>query len=162
MSVTKLCQSVRNSSKFWFTSAAIAVSILVAATTISLADQPDRDVVINRSTDGVYLYGESDQPNALGKEYIIFETIGKKTIGAFYLPQSEFSCFYGQFRGARLNVTLIDAYDQQRYNYNLVLNPRGLTTSKLPMMGAPTYQPLAKISDNDRHILNTCKLQLQN
>lgn len=117
---------------------------------------------ITPKVNGVYLYGESDRPDVVGKEYMIFETTNNKAIGAFYMPQSEFSCFYGQFKGSRLNITLIDSYDRQKYNFTFALNPNGLTASKQPMMGEPTYQPLgSKISTNERQILDACKQQLE-
>jgi hypothetical protein len=157
-----LLRSIRNSRKRWFVSGAIAIlAAIVGNSTTALADIPNR-LSGTPATNGVYLYGESDRPEVIGKEYIIFERIGNKTIGAFYLPRSEFNCFKGQFQGSRLSVTLTDAFDRQKYNFSLNLNPRGLTASKLPMMGEPTYQPLGKISDNDRRILNACKLQLPN
>ncbi len=157
-----LLKSIRNSRKRWFVSGAIAIlATIVGNSTTALADIPNR-LSGTPATSGVYLYGESDRPEVIGKEYIIFERIGNKTIGAFYLPRSEFNCFKGQFQGSRLSVTLTDAFDRQKYNFSLNLNPRGLTASKLPMMGEPTYQPLGKISDNDRRILNACKLQLPN
>jgi hypothetical protein len=169
MIINTLLQSIHNSKKCWLTSLVIAVLATLSGNTTALADNASR-LSLKETTptntaqlqSGVYLYGESDRPEVVGKEYIIFETIGNKTIGAFYLPQSEFSCFYGQFKGSRLNVTLIDTFDRQKYNFTLALNPNGLTASKQPMMGEPTYQPLGKISNNDRQILNTCKLQLQN
>jgi hypothetical protein len=159
MIITKLFQSERNRNNRWLTSIVIAVLATLVSNSPALADKPTPTHI--SPTDGVYLYGESDKPDVLGKEYIVFETIGNKTIGAFYLPQSEFSCFYGQFRGSRLNVTLIDTFDRQKYNFTLALNSNGLRASKQPMMGDPNYQPLGKISDSDRRILNTCKLQLQ-
>ena len=160
MLLTTLLKSIHNSKKYWLVSGAIVILATIVGNNITaLADIPNK---INGTplTTGVYLYGESDRPEVIGKEYIIFERIGNKTVGAFYLPRSEFNCFKGQFQGSRLNVTLTDAFDRQKYNFSLNLNPRGLTASKLPMMGEPTYQPLGKISDNDRRILNACKLQL--
>ena len=162
MLLTTLSKSIHNSKKYWLVSGAIVILATIVGNNITaLADIPTK---INGTplTTGVYLYGESDRPEVIGKEYIIFERIGNKTVGAFYLPRSEFNCFKGQFQGSRLNVTLTDAFDRQKYNFSLNLNPRGLTASKLPMMGEPTYQPLGKISDNDRRILNACKLQLPN
>lgn len=162
MLLTTLLKSIHNSKKYWLVSGAIVILATIVGDNITaLADIPTK---INGTplTTGVYLYGESDRPEVIGKEYIIFERIGNKTVGAFYLPRSEFNCFKGQFQGSRLNVTLTDAFDRQKYNFSLNLNPRGLTASKLPMMGEPTYQPLGKISDNDRRILNACKLQLPN
>jgi hypothetical protein len=162
MLLTTLLKSIRNSKKRWLISGAIAIlATIIGDNTTALADIPNR-LSGTPETSGVHLYGESDRPEVIGKEYIIFERIGNKTIGAFYLPRSEFNCFKGQFQGSRLNVTLTDAFDRQKYNFSLNLNPRGLTASKSPMMGEPTYQPLGKISDNDRRILSACKLQLPN
>jgi hypothetical protein len=168
MMVNTLLQSVRISKKHWLISLVIAVLTTAIGTCTAVAGNPARlvssapTVNIAPTTGGIYLYGESDRPDIVGKEYIVFERIGNKAIGAFYLPRSEFSCFHGQFKGSRLNVTLIDTYDRQKYNFNLQLNPNGLTASKQPMMGEPAYQPLGKVSNNDQQILNTCKLQLQN
>jgi hypothetical protein len=162
MLLTTLLKSIHNSRQCWFVSGAIALLASLASNNITaLAENPNR-LSETPTTNGVYLYGESDRPEVIGKEYIIFERIGNKTIGAFYLPRSEFNCFKGQFQGSRLNITLIDAFDRQKYRFSLNLNSRGLTASKQPMMGEPAYQPLGKISDNDRRILSACKLQLPN
>jgi hypothetical protein len=162
MLLTTLLKSIHNSRKRWFVSGAIALlATLASNNTTALAENPNR-LSRTPTTNGVYLYGESDRPEVIGKEYIIFERIGNKTIGAFYLPRSEFNCFTGQFQGSRLNITLIDAFDRQKYRFSLNLNSSGLTASKQPMMGEPAYQPLGKISDNDRRILSSCKLQLPN
>jgi hypothetical protein len=164
MIVKTLLQSIHNRKNRWFTSFAIAVLVTLISQTTAASNTTamvDSSISLTPTANGVYLYGESDKPDVVGKEYIVFETIGNKTIGAFYLPRSEFNCFYGQFTGSRLNVTLIDAFDLQKYKFTLVLNPNGLTASKQPMIGEPTYQPLGKVSQNDLQILNTCKQQLQ-
>lgn len=167
MIVNTLLKSIRNHKNRCLTSLAIAMLVTLASqmsasgnTTTAMVDKSSQ-LTVTPTANGVYLYGESDKPDVVGKEYLVFETIGNKTIGAFYLPRSEFNCFYGQFKGSRMNVTLIDAFDLQKYKFTLSLNPSGLTASKQPMMGEPTYQPLGKISNNDLQILNTCKLQLQ-
>jgi hypothetical protein len=162
MLFTTLLDSVRNTKRRWLISGTIAIlTTLVSHSSAALADSLNR-MNVTPSINGVYLYGESDRPDVVGKEYLIFETIGTKTIGAFYLPKSEFSCFKGQFQRSRLNVTLTDTFDRQKYNFTLNLNPSGLTASKQPMMGEPSYQPLGKVSDNDRRMLDTCKVQLAN
>jgi hypothetical protein len=148
----------------WLTSVTIAVFAIFTGNLLASFDTDD--LAQSRAIDspianGVHLYGESPRPNVVGKEYIIFEKNGNKTVGAFYLPRSEFSCFKGQFKDARLNVTLFDPFDRRKYIFSLALAPDGLTASKQPMMGQPTYQPLSKISTNDRRILAACKQQLQ-
>jgi hypothetical protein len=169
MIVNKLLQSIHNSKNRWFISIAIAILATLVSHTTAAADNTNAMVASSSSrvsvpptTNGVYLYGESDRPDVIGKEYMVFETIGTKTIGAFYLPKSEFSCFSGKFKGSRLNITLIDAFDLKQYKLTLALNLYGLTASKQPMMGEPTYQPLGNVSSNDLQILKACKLQLQN
>ena len=159
ISVT-LLQSIRHLKQRWLERIAMAALAALAGSNPLLAEIPSR-LIRSPLVGGVHLYGESNRPDVIGKEYIIFETIGTKTIGAFYLPRSEFSCFYGQFKGSQLSVTILDPYDSQKYNYTLSIEPKGLTASKQPMRGEPTYQPLSKISDNDRRILAACKLQLQ-
>ncbi|AFY93340.1 hypothetical protein [Chamaesiphon minutus] len=166
MIVNTLWQSIRSNKNLWFVSIVVAILCTFSsqrtavANLLEIAASSSR-VSVPPTANGIYLYGESDRPNVVGKEYMVFETIGTKTIGAFYLPNSEFSCFYGKFRGSRMYVTLIDAYDLQKYKLTLALNANGLTASKQPMMGEPSYQPLGTVSDNDLQILNTCKQQLQ-
>ena len=161
MLLTTLVKSIHYQQS-WLVSSTIALlATIIGHNSVVLADYPSK-LSGTSTTNGVYLYGESDRPEVIGKEYIIFERIGNKTIGAFYLPQSEFNCFQGRFQGSRLAVTLIDALDRQQYKFSLNLNPRGLTASKQPLMGEPTYQPLGQISKNDRRILSVCKLQLPN
>ncbi|WP_373541098.1 hypothetical protein [Chamaesiphon sp.] len=145
----------------WLTTIVITLSTILASHLTALTEQPNRSRV-KPLANGIYLYGETALPNVVGKEYIVFERIGTKVRGAFYLPRSEFSCFYGQFRGPSLDVTLFDPFDRQKYNFTLTVNSNGLTASKQPKNSQPAYQPLGKISPNDLRILAACKLQLPN
>ncbi len=161
MRITQVLRSVNNRRQRWISSAAIAVLATFAIGMPARSDNPTRSNVAPARTD-IHLYGETDLPDVVGKEYMVFETTGNKTIGAFYLPQSEFSCFYGRFQGSRLNVTLIDSYDRQQYKLTLNLNSgNGLTASSQPHMGEPTYQPIGKLGDFDRQVIASCKAQLQ-
>jgi hypothetical protein len=154
-----LLPSIRTNKKLWLTNIAILMLATFAGNSLANA----QNIVSGEPiANGVYLYGESPRPNVIGKEYIIFEKIGSKAFGAFYLPRSEFSCFHGQFKESRLNVTLFDPFDRRKYTFNLALAPEGLTASKQPMLGQPTYQLLSTISTNDRQILAACKQQLKN
>lgn len=161
-----LLPSIRTPKNRWLNSIAVAIFATFTGNVLAISASPERAFVQSRTIDapianGVHLYGESPRPNVIGKEYIIFEKNGNQTVGAFYFPRSEFSCFKGQFKDARLNVTLFDPFDRRKYLFSLALAPDGLTASKQPMLGQPTYQPLSKISPNDRRILAACKQQLQ-
>jgi hypothetical protein len=90
---------------------------------------------------GVYLYGNSSQPNRLLHNYVVFEQQNGQVVGAFYLPQSEFTCFTGNVQGIRLEAAAI-APEQPAYEVN----------AQLSQLNA-----LPTISENDQHILSTCK-----
>jgi hypothetical protein len=159
---TRSLQLIYKSNKFWLIISAIIVTLAAFVGNITAqADKSDRST-LPQIPNGVYLFGEADRSNVVGKEYIIIEIIGNKAIGAFYMPRSEFNCFYGQLKGSRLNLTLIDTFEHQKYNYTLTLNSHGLTAGQQPTIEQPTYRPLSKIGAIDRQILTACKVQLKN
>ncbi|NEO28963.1 MAG: hypothetical protein F6K36_00580 [Symploca sp. SIO3C6] len=127
--------------------------------------------------DGTYLYGQSSQPNQIGKEYIVFKARQSTVVGALYLPQSEYSCFYGQVDSEQMNLTVVNPYNQTAAlshtiarqklstiattgdNFNLENTSSSLTYPyALRLEG---YQKLDEFSDNDLHILNTCLKEYQ-
>jgi len=103
---------------------------------------PQPDTAFTGLADGVYLYGQSNKPDEIKKEYFVFEMWQSKVIGAFYLPQSAFYCFYGNVDRTQLNLTVVDSYDGTSSPYSVNLQ---------------RYQQLSVLSDNDRRILGICK-----
>lgn len=113
------------------------------------------------TADGIYLYSQSPRTNQLGQEYMIFEMRQGKVTGAFYLPQSEFSCFQGSLTSNKLSVTVaaednseansaqVAAATQIEDNYAQIPSPYAV--------GLQNYYQLANISDNDRRILTACQ-----
>jgi hypothetical protein len=91
--------------------------------------------------DGVYLYGESAQPEQIGKTYLVFEVRRGLAIGAFYMPSSSFDCFYGSARPQRLDLTIVSSYEQTTYSYSVPLEE---------------FHPISTVSDNDERILSVC------
>ncbi len=159
--VIKFLQSVRNRQPLYLISAAIAILDLVVIHPIVMADRPTQ-AALPQIADGAYLYGEVSRPNVIGKEYIAIDKRGDRVIGAFYLPRSEFSCFYGRVQGSQLNITLVDPFDRQKSNYMLAVTANGLTASKHQKLGTPTYRSLGKLGKIDRQILTSCKSQFKN
>jgi hypothetical protein len=92
--------------------------------------------------EGIYLYGQSPKPDELQKEYFVFELRGGKVVGAFYLPQSAFYCFYGNLASTQLNVIVVDSFDRTASPYSVNLQQ---------------YYQISTVSDNDRRILGICK-----
>lgn len=92
--------------------------------------------------DGVYLFGDSPQPNQLTRNYVVFERSNGKVVGAFYSPQSEFTCFTGDLQGTRLDVE--------------ALVPEESETQAVRAQLANLY-PLQQVSSNDQRILAVCR-----
>lgn len=105
------------------------------------AQQPSDNPSIT-APDGVYLYGTSPRPNQLARDYVLFERDNDKVVGAFYAPQSEFTCFSGDIEGSQLDVEAV-AYDASR-------------TFEVKAQLDDLYQ-LRTISANDQRILEMCK-----
>ncbi|MEG4486372.1 hypothetical protein [Microcoleus sp. D2_18a_B4] len=103
---------------------------------------PPPDTASTGLADGIYLYGQSSQPEEIKQEYFVFEMRQSKVVGAFYLPRSAFYCFYGTGDRTQLNLTVVDTYDGSRSPYSVNLQQ---------------YYPISIISENDRRILGICK-----
>lgn len=116
--------------------------------------------------DGIYLYGESPELDRIGQTYMVFESRGGKTIGAFYMLQSEFDCFYGSRQGNELALTVVNSYDRNTHTFALgiVEEYPVASTSDRPNDGQFTlegFHPIAEIRELDRQLLATCKQNYQ-
>ena len=74
---------------------------IASANTVLVSQNPQNlgseTAVVQRNflKDGVYLYGESSQPEQIGQSYMVFEVKQGQVTGAFYMPRSSFDCFTG-------------------------------------------------------------------
>lgn len=114
--------------------------------------------------DGVYLYGRSPQPNQLGEEYIIFQVRQNQVVGAFYMPQSEFSCFHGQYQTGQLALVVAGYPDDGNTDIKLAAvtdRPYGRSLDQpisYPLSVAlREYHPIATVAANDQRILEMCQ-----
>lgn len=115
--------------------------------------------------DGVYLYGQSTEPEQIGQAYFVFEVHQGKVLGALYMPRSSFDCAYGSFQADQLALTVVDSYDRTENPYAIALE-RGASVATrgnpaVTQINLEGFQPLAKLSDNDQRILNVCKQNYQ-
>ncbi len=156
------------------TQASIAVAppqpLQVATTNaIAISQLPTQNTLI---PDGTYLYGQSNQPQQLGKEYIVFEARQGKVIGAMYLPSSEYSCFYGTLDAKQLNLTVANPYDQTAFAHTIARTQTSQVAAagnrinlqndydslKYPhAVALEGYQAISQVSDSDKQLLNTCR-----
>lgn len=111
--------------------------------------------------DGVYLYGQSPEPEQLGAAYMVFEVTQGNVVGAFYMPRSSFDCFSGQFEANRLALNVVDSYEQVAYPYAVALDSTSPVATAggeaIAPVGLEGFQRIDQLSANDQRILTTCK-----
>lgn len=125
---------------------------------ISLAQTTDSQPSL---TDGVYLYGQSEEPEQLGSEYLVFQVRQGKIKGAFYMPSSEFDCFDGQATSSGINLSIVDPEDNTTYSHSIAFEEaspiaagRDRVQRSLKLEG---YHQINKISKQDRALLEACQ-----
>lgn len=115
---------------------------------------------LSRLEDGIYLYGQSLQPDQIGQAYMIFEAVADEVVGAFYMPFSSFDCFQGNVHSDRLALEVVNSYTDESHSYEVALDqtaPIASTTGITSPFALEGFHPLANVSDNDYRILSTCK-----
>lgn len=119
------------------------------------------------AADGVYLYGQSSESNQLGQQYMVFEMQQGKVTGAFYLPQSEFSCFQGSLNSHKLSVTVAGDDNSEADSAQVAAVGTSPIEDSYDRISSPyavglqNYYQLSNISDNDRRILSVCQQNYQ-
>lgn len=147
------------------TNAAFAVATSAVENNIFKGKMPKKD--------GIYLYGQSQQPNQIGQEYLVFEVRQGKVTGAFYLPQSEFNCFQGSLAAGKLDLTIAGDAGSTPYSDSIAdaqNAPQVATASDSSQIGAQyeqvssqysvalqNYYQLSNVNENDKQILAACK-----
>lgn len=122
--------------------------------------------------DGIYLYGQSPQPQQVGQEYIVIEVNRGKVVGAFYLPHSEFNCFNGTIAAGELALLLANGPESEAYpDPSGVTNNQQVATVSTGSLGEDfnntistpysvalqNYHQLNTVSPSDKEILAACK-----
>lgn len=116
--------------------------------------------------DGFYLYGQSPEPNQLGSAYMVFEARNGLAVGAFYMPNSSFDCFYGSVQPTEMALTVVDSYSLEAFPYEVALesadavaNVDGSSASlELDIEG---FHQLPELSESDHEILSVCQADVQ-
>jgi hypothetical protein len=126
--------------------------------------------------DGIYLYGQSKEPDQIGQEYMVFEMRQGKVIGAFYMPYSEFSCFHGNFQSGKLALMVANGPTAAPYPDSVTSqNSQQVATVGDRTHIGDSYKPIAysysvalqdyhhlpSVSANDKRILTSCKNNYQ-
>lgn len=112
--------------------------------------------------EGTHLYGQSPEPNRPNQTYMVVQVKENQVVGAFYQPSSSFDCFHGTVSGSKLDLVVVDSYDQTTHSYQLALTTAPTETAGANGAAAPVqidnFYPITELSDLDRHILATCSV----
>lgn len=142
---------------------AIALGMATLGLTPAVANSatPEPASQAKRLPDGVYLYGQSSQPDQIGQGYFVFEVNQGNVVGALYMPRSSFDCASGQFEKGQLALTVVNSYDRTTNPFEIALEQNSTVASngKLPLsqVGLQGFQRLSDVTENDRRLLNVCK-----
>jgi hypothetical protein len=93
--------------------------------------------------DGIYLYGDSPQPNQVLQNYIVFQRQNDRVVGAIYAPRSDFTCFTGKIQGNTL--------------YGKAISVGGKIQTVEVNTQLTNLHSIRTISSNDRRILSMCQ-----
>ncbi len=130
--------------------------------------------------DGIYLYGQSPEPQQIGQEYIVIEVNKGRAVGAFYLPHSEFNCFNGTIQAGKLALLLANGPETEAYPETLGSNVNSQQEDVVAAIGdrpigengsneistpysvaLQNYHQLSSVSNSDKQILAACKSNYQ-
>lgn len=125
---------------------------------------------------GTYLYGQAPVAGQLGQEYMVFEVLQGRVVGALYMPSSEFSCFQGTLNNNQMNVTVANSYDNSAFIHEIA---QGEQDQRLAAVGGrnllneinsltyphelalDNYHRISDVSANDQRLLATCQARYQ-
>jgi hypothetical protein len=143
-----------------------ALSVESAPNKVAKASNPMVPATaIAQLPNGVYLYGQSAEPEQLGQGYFVFEVNHGDVVGALYMPRSSFDCAKGAFKDDQLALTVTNSYDRTTNPFEIALeqtaNVASTTAPGKPAVGLEGFYRINQVSDNDMRILNVCKKDFQ-
>jgi hypothetical protein len=94
--------------------------------------------------DGVYLYGEANTANQLGKGYFIFQRSGQRIVGALYYPQSEYTCFTGTLSKTNAQLQPFEAGESS-------------VSGQTIQVALPSLHKIANVGSSERQTLALCQ-----
>ena len=84
-------------------------------------------------TDSVntYLFGTTPEAGQIGHEYMVMKMDGEDQFqGAMYQVNSEYACFSGEMSQGKMDLAIIDPYEQVAYEYVMDYGERSVIASE--------------------------------
>jgi hypothetical protein len=136
------------------------LAALMAQSSNAQGSESPKPAQPTQMADGVYLYGQSAQPQTVGSEYLVFEVTQGAVVGGFYMPSSSFDCFHGNLQADKLALTVVDSYERTPHPYSVALaagEPVATIGGSATPLGLEGYHQISHLSEIDHQILTTCK-----
>jgi hypothetical protein len=146
---------------------AIAIGVIAADSLAAAASTvlPTQIAQADQLADGVYLYGQTPEPEQVGQGYFVFEVTRGNVVGALYMPRSSFDCAAGKFEQNELALTVVNSYDRSTNPFEIAIERNVSVASsgnpaiqRLELQG---FHRLPTVSENDQRMLNVCKDDLR-
>ena len=140
--------------------AALPISPLWAQTDRATDEVPLSQPNLRNLKKGIYLYGQSSQPDQIGQEYILLEVTEGELMGVLYMPRSSFSCFQGEINNNQLEMMIDHPYEESLHEYAIALeetSPIASAKEKVAPLKLQGYVQVEEINANDRRMLATCR-----
>lgn len=157
----RLTQVVSRPSVSMLVLSTLSLGLLPAAAIAQTAPAAPTQIL---PADGVYLYGQTPEPEQIGAGYMVFEAVDQQLVGALYMPNSSFDCFQGRLEGSELAMTITNSYTQESYPYAVALatNDAIAAAGDVPApLSLEGFHRIDELSENDLRILAVCKANLQ-
>ncbi|MGG6293279.1 hypothetical protein ACQ4M4_02555 [Leptolyngbya sp. AN02str] len=145
--------------------AQVGVAAVEAFSDMKVAAAPTGLSISQRMPNGVYVYGQVPEAEQIGAAYMVFSVQDDDVVGAFYMPQSSFDCFYGEVQQQQLALNIIDSYAQDVYPYAVAVAPSGNVAANGDDATVPMtlegFHRLEEVTENDQRILGMCQSDVQ-
>jgi hypothetical protein len=133
----------------------LSLGLVAIAPTFAVAEAVDLD------TTATHLYGTSPTADQIGQDYMILRfTDTNQVEGGVYQINSEFACFSGEVAQGKLNLAVIDPYEQIAYDYQLnyqASQPIAASGDRLTTEFVPEgYYAIPSPSDLAMEVLSAC------
>ncbi|MBV5260661.1 hypothetical protein FLX56_19800 [Synechococcus moorigangaii CMS01] len=148
--------------------AAIAPNFAAAATLEHRALGRNENFVASLNTrliaqqqSAIFVYGTSPVAQQLGQDYMVLQVNPNNRVqGVLYQMNSEYACFSGTIHDGKLDLAMIDPYEQVAYDYQLNYETRGYVANSgdrpTAQMIPAGFQPINVPSDLDYALLREC------
>ncbi|MEB3225064.1 MAG: hypothetical protein VKJ86_04595 [Synechococcus sp.] len=117
--------------------------------------------LIAQQQSAIFVYGTSPVAQQLGQDYMVLQIEPDNGVqGVFYQVNSEYACFSGTIRNGKLDLAVVDPYEQVAYDYQLDYEARGYVANggdRPVLQVIPAgFQPINVPSELDYALLKEC------